>query len=247
MAIKIDALALPTEPSIFQPGQPAIRERIVRSEWRRLLPVLHGAGFHLRELRRSDAASLFSMLTTEEVARFITPPPASVEGFERFIDYTRRQRSEGAFACFAVAPQGLDTAIGIFQLRSLDGEFSTAEWGFALGSPFWGTGLFAKSAALVMAFAFDEVGINRLEARAMAANGRGNGALRKVGAQKEAVLRQSMAKGGRLHDEHLWAIVETDWRQANGLWQPVEALRVRQPRLSESVDGWQGMVGDRVH
>ena len=247
MAIEIDALALPTEPLIFQPGQPAVRERIVRSEWRRLLPVLHGAGFHLRELRRSDAASLFSMLTTEEVARFITPPPASVEGFERFIDYTRRQRSEGAFACFAVVPQGLDTAIGIFQLRSLGGEFSTAEWGFALGSPFWGTGLFAKSAALVMAFAFDEVGINRLEARAMAANGRGNGALRKVGAQKEAVLRQSMAKGGRLHDEHLWAIVETDWRQANGLWQPVEALRVRQPRLSESVDGWQGMVGDRVH
>ena len=73
-----------------------------------------------------------------------------------------------------------------------------------------------------MAFAFDEVGVNRLEARAMAANERGNGALRKVGARKEAVLRQSMAKGGRLHDEHLWAIVETDWRQANGLWQPAD-------------------------
>ena len=247
MAITIDALALPTEPLIFQPGQPAVRERIVRSEWQRLLPVLHGAGFHLRELRRSDAASLFSMLTTDEVARFITPPPASVAGFERFIDYTRRQRSQGALACFAVVPQGLDTAIGIFQLRSLDGEFSTAEWGFALGSPFWGTGLFARSAALVMGFAFDEVGVNRLEARAMAANGRGNGALRKVGARKEAVLRQSMAKGGRLHDEHLWAIVETDWRQANGLWQPAEASRVRQPRLSESLDGWEGIVGDRVH
>jgi len=247
MAIKIDALALPTEPLIFQPEATAVREQVVSSDWQRMLPVLHGAGFHLRELRRSDAASLFSMLTTDEVARFITPPPASVEGFERFIDYTRRQRSQGALACFAVVPQGLDTAIGILQLRSLDGEFSTAEWGFALGSPFWGTGLFARSAALVMGFAFDEVGVNRLEARAMAANGRGNGALRKVGARKEAVLRQSMAKGGRLHDEYLWAIVETDWRQANGLWQPAEASRVRQPRLSESLDGWEGIVGDRVH
>ena len=86
-----------------------------------MLPVLHGAGFHLRELRRSDAASLFAMLTTEEVARFITPPPTSVEGFEQFIDYTHRRRSQGNFACFAVVPQGLDTAVGIFQLRALDG------------------------------------------------------------------------------------------------------------------------------
>jgi ribosomal-protein-alanine N-acetyltransferase len=246
MAIKIDTLALPTEPLIFRP-ELSVRERSVSSDWQRMLPVLHGAGFHLRELRRSDAASLFAMLTTEEVARFITPPPTSVEGFERFIDYTHRCRSEGQFACFAVVPQGMDTAIGIFQLRSLDGEFSTAEWGFALGSPFWGTGLFARSADLVMAFAFDAIGIHRLEARAMAANGRGNGALRKVGAQREAVLRQSMAKGGRLHDEHLWAIVETDWRQANGLWQPTDDRVIRRPRLSESLDGWEGITGERVH
>ena len=50
----------------------------------------------------------------------------------------------------------------------------------------------------------------------MAANERANGALRKVGARKEAVLRQSMPKDGRLHDENLWAIVETDWRHASG-------------------------------
>lgn len=246
MAITIHTLAMPTEPLIFQPGQPGIRERTVSSDWQRALPVLHGAGFHLRELRRADAASLFAMLTTEEVARFITPPPTSVAGFERFIDYTLRRRSEGEFACFAVVPQGLDTAIGIFQLRSLDGEFSTAEWGFALGSPFWGTGLFAKAADVVMAFAFDQVGINRLEARAMAENARGNGALRKIGAQHEAVLRQSMAKGGRLHDQHLWAIVERDWRQANGLFQPAGDA-IRQPRLSESLEGWEGIVGERVH
>jgi len=157
------------------------------------------------------------MLTTEEVARFITPPTTAVEGFERFIDYTLRERTLGTLACFAVVPQGLDTAIGIFQLRALYGQFSTAEWGFALGSPFWGTGLFSQAAALVMAFAFNDVGIKRLEARSMVENGRANAALRKIGARQEAVLRQSTAKNGRLHDEQLWAILEADWRQANGV------------------------------
>jgi ribosomal-protein-alanine N-acetyltransferase len=242
MSFRIQALALPTEPLIFQPGSPAIRERLTTSDWQRDLPVLQGAGFQLRELRRSDATSLFALLTSEEVARFITPPPTSVGGFERFVEYAHRRRSQGEFVCFAVVPEGLDTAVGIFQVRALDASFSTAEWGFALGSAFWGRGLFRQGAELVMAFAFDQIGVNRLEARAMAANERANGALRKVGARKEAVLRQSMAKGGQLHDEHLWAIVETDWRQANGLWRPTDDRIIRQPRLSENADAWEGLI-----
>jgi ribosomal-protein-alanine N-acetyltransferase len=242
MSFTIAALALPTEPLIFQPELPAVRQQFTSTDWRRALPVLHGAGFQLRELRRSDAASLFALLTTEEVARFITPPPTSVEGFERFIEYAHRRRSQGEFACFAVVPEGLDTAVGIFQLRALDAEFSTAEWGFALGSAFWGRGLFLQGAQLMMAFAFDQVGVNRLEARAMADNDRGNGALLKVGARKEGVLRQAMAKGGCLHDAHLWAIVETDWRQANGVWRPADERIIRTPRLSESMETWEGLV-----
>jgi len=57
-----------------------VRDRIVSSDWRQMLPVLHGAGFHLRELRRSDAASLFSMLTTEEVGAVRLSE--SLEGWE---------------------------------------------------------------------------------------------------------------------------------------------------------------------
>jgi hypothetical protein len=29
-------------------------------------------------------------------------------------------------------------AIGLFQLRSLEPTFETAEWGFAIGTAFWG-------------------------------------------------------------------------------------------------------------
>ena len=239
MSFRIQALALPTEPLIFQPEATAIRERVTGSEWQRALPVLRGTGFDLRELRSSDAASLYTMLTAEEVARYITPPPTSVGGFERFVEYAHRRRSQGEFACFAVVPEGLDTAIGIFQVRALDAQFSTAEWGFALGSPFWGRGLFVEGARLMMAFAFEQIGVNRLEARAMVANERANSALRKVGARKEAVLRQSMAKNGHLHDEHLWAIVETDWRQAKSSGatrRPADVRRIRQPYESEMSD-----------
>src|SRR5258705_10948348 len=112
------------------------------------------------------------MLTTEEVARFISPPPSTVEGFERFIAWTIRQRAAGTYACFAVTMKGFDTAIGIFQVRETEPGFGTAEWGFALGSPFWGMGLFEGGARLVLEFAFETIGVHRLEARAAVRNRR---------------------------------------------------------------------------
>ena len=100
-------------------AQPAAAADVVTTDWTRGLPALAGSQVMLRELRASDAPSLFSLMTTEEVARFISPPPNTVEGFERFIAWTARQRSAGAYICFAVTLKGYDTAIGIFQIRNL--------------------------------------------------------------------------------------------------------------------------------
>jgi RimJ/RimL family protein N-acetyltransferase len=187
-------------------------------DWRQSLPVITGSMVTLRELRLSDAPSLLAMLSTDEVARFISPPPTSVEGFERFIAWTHRERAAGNYVCFAVVPHGMDTAIGIFQVRQLEPGFATAEWGFALGSAFWGTGVFLDGAKLVVDFAFDVVGAHRLEARAAVANGRGNGALRKVGAVQEGVLRKSFLRNGEYLDQTLWTILSDDWRRAKSVW-----------------------------
>jgi ribosomal-protein-alanine N-acetyltransferase len=189
-----------------------------QGDWRHGLPVLANDELTLRELRTSDAEALLDLLTKEEVARFISPPPTTVDGFERFITWARRERLAGRYICFAVVPEGMDTAIGIFQVRQLDPGFSTAEWGFAIGHAFWGTGVFTAAARLTIDFSFEVVGVHRLEARAAIANGRGNGALAKIGAVKEAVLRQSFLRGGRHYDQALWAIVREDWRQAKAVW-----------------------------
>lgn len=120
--------------------------------------------------------------------------------------------------CFAVVPHGMTTAVGLFQVRQMEPRFATAEWGFALGSAFWGTGIFADGAKLTVDFTFDVIGAARLEARAAVANGRGNGALRKIGAVQEAVLRKSFLCEGHYVDQTLWSIVQSEWRQARSVW-----------------------------
>jgi ribosomal-protein-alanine N-acetyltransferase len=183
------------------------------ADWRLALPMLHGRDVTLRELRLSDAAALLAFLSTEEVSRFISPPPTSIAGFERFIEWARRERADGKYVCFGIVPAGFNQAVGLLQVRQLNGSFETAEWGFALGSSFWGTGLFVESARALLAFVFNSMGTERLEARSSVQNGRGNGALQKLGALREAVLRRAFLREGVYHDQILWSIVASDWRE----------------------------------
>jgi RimJ/RimL family protein N-acetyltransferase len=182
-------------------------------DWRTSVPELSGELVTLRELRDGDAPSLLEMLATDEVSRFISPPPPSIAVLERFIAWARRERAAGNHMCFAVVPRGMQQPIGVFQLRRLDTTFETAEWGFAIGSAFWGTGVFVDAATALLDFAFDRVGVHRLEARAVSANGRGNGALAKLGARREGTLRQAFRSGDTYLDQSLWTILAGEWRR----------------------------------
>jgi len=183
------------------------------SDWRLELPELVGQRVTLREPRVGDAPSLFSLLSTEEVSRFLSPPPATVEGFERYISWTQRQRSGGQYVCFAVVPLGAAAPIGLIHVRALAPDFSTADWGFAIGSEFWGTGLFAEAAELILDFTFDVLRTHRLEARAALRNERGNGAMRKLGAEREGLLRDAFLRNGEYLDQVLWSILHDDWKE----------------------------------
>ena len=211
---------MPYQPDLDPVPMVVPEAAVVTTDWRTGLPLLRGESVVLRELHMSDAPSLFAMLTAQEVARFISPPPSTVEGFERFIAWTHRQRAAGEYLCFAVVPRGCDAAVGLFQIRSLEPGFAMAEWGFAIGSSFWGTGMFVESARLVLDFTFDVVGTRRLEARAAVRNGRGNGALRKLGAVHEGVLRRSFFRNGEHLDQTLWSILKEDWLVAKAVWGP---------------------------
>jgi [ribosomal protein S5]-alanine N-acetyltransferase len=203
------------------PGRQAPAVRSISSEavapagdWRRELPTLTGTSAVLRQIRTSDAASLLMLLGSAEVVRYIPAPPATVAAFTDMIQAAVDRQRQGRSALFAVVPRGTDVAVGIVQIRSLERGFRTAEWGVAMGSPFWGRGLFPSAAALMMQFAFETVGVQRLEARSRVDNARANAAFRKMGAVLEGVLRETFEADGRRYDQCLWSILADERRTA---------------------------------
>jgi ribosomal-protein-alanine N-acetyltransferase len=179
----------------------------MRADWRTGLPVLTGQLVTLRELQSADAPALYAALCRPEVARSTWPPPASVDAFERFIEWAWAERATGKYICYGIVPRGREHAVGLFELRQLQPGFFRGELGFLMDPDKWGTGLFSEGAVLLLEFAFQVVEVHRIEARAAVNNPRSNAALRKIGARQEGTLRAAFVCEGQYIDQNLWAIL----------------------------------------
>jgi [ribosomal protein S5]-alanine N-acetyltransferase len=195
---------------------PSLPPELLLRNWRNLPPILKGLGVVLREVEPGDAGALLALLSRDEIAQVIAPPPQSVPELRTRIDAARVERLEGRGICFSVLPERRSEPVGLFRVRELEHGFGTAEWEFVLSPEHWGDGLFFAAAPAVVNFSFDVLGVHRLEARAAVHNGRGNGALRKIGAVQEGVLRRSLQQEDGWADQALWTLIADDWRRRMG-------------------------------
>lgn len=209
--------------------------------WRESLPRLTGEMVALREVVASDGPALYELLADPRVSAHMSAPPPSVRAFEGFIAWAHAQREAGHGFCYGIVPHGLEEAVGIIQFRTVDPSCSVAELGFAIGASFWSTGVFVEAAHLLARFAFQTLGTHRLEARVTPSNGRGNGVLQKLGANVEAVLSKSLARGNRFEEQFLWSLTADAWQQ-RALERPAFSPADAKARIANAVANTQEIL-----
>jgi RimJ/RimL family protein N-acetyltransferase len=165
----------------------------------------------LREPVSEDLGPLVDLLSIGDATRFSVEGPITELAVQEFIDRARREREAGVSLTYAVLHAGSRMLIGVAQVRALDPAFETAEWECTLVPSVRGSGVFLEVARLVGSFVFGPVGAHRLEARVLLQNGRANGALRKLGAVQEGILRRSVRRRGEYADQVLWSVLKDDW------------------------------------
>jgi uncharacterized protein len=183
-----------------------------RADWREVLPTLSAASLTLREPVAADAMPLLTALPPDALAQIVTdPPPATVAGLGQLIEQCQAGRRAGTTACWVLVPDETGVPVGILGVRSMDHTCSVVEGFAVIAEEFRGTSLFHTAGRQALACLFGQMGVHRAEFRIDVRNGRANGALRKLGATQEGLLRRARVADGEFHDQVLWAIVATDW------------------------------------
>ena len=183
----------------------------ISTNWRSELPALAGRTVMLREIAPQDLGAVVDLLSLSDATRFGLDEPVNEMCAQELIERAMRERASGFSFTYVITLAAARTVVGLLQVRQLDPSFEAAEWECTLAPSSRGSGIFLEAARLVGSFTFGTLGTHRLEARVLLQNGRANGALRKLGAAQEGVLRRSIRRGGDYFDQVLWSMLKEDW------------------------------------
>ena len=177
-------------------------------------PRLETPRLILRRIEPGDADAIFATFSDAVAMEYYGEAPhRSIADARELI---RRQqawyaRREGIR--WGITRRGDDEVIGSCGLFNFDEGFHRAETGYELRRAQWRRGIMTEALGAMLAFAFAEMGLRRVEAVVDDVNERSKGLLRKLGFTHEGTLRQRFRFGGRFLDEHYFGLLADEWRR----------------------------------
>jgi ribosomal-protein-alanine N-acetyltransferase len=163
----------------------------------------------VRSFTEADVASLARHANNPAIWRNLrdgAPEPYTEGDARTYITRVSAQRPETAFA---IAVDGAAVGSVGFTLGH-NVERISAEVGYWVSEAYWSRGIATESVRAVTAFAMAEHGLTRVFALPFAENAASCRVLEKAGFTREARLRKSAKKAGRVTDQYLYAFVTPD-------------------------------------
>ncbi|MBC7308317.1 MAG: GNAT family N-acetyltransferase, partial [Dietzia sp.] len=128
-------------------------------------PTLVTARLRLRPFTESDADELFALQSDAQVLRYWDSPPWTERTrADQFIVRSREMAQEESGVRVAIEHDS--TFLGWCTFNSWDPEFRSASLGFCLNGDSWGHGFATEAAGALLAWAFDTLDLNRVQAEA---------------------------------------------------------------------------------
>ncbi len=156
------------------------------------------------------------------------------EAMGRLVDLLLSRQSTGADLAFTVLLRPDDQPVGMTRYLGIDRPNRNAEVGGTwYSSDLWRTPVNTESKLLMLANAFDTEGCERVQIKTDIRNVRSQRAIKRLGAQREGVLRRHMVlSDGTFRDSVVYSIVRTEWPEVRRrLETALERPWVRPPGL----------------
>lgn len=177
---------------------------------------LRGDRVTLRPLRPEHAEGLLKAADCEEVFTWLTFPRfANLDQAQAWIDEALAERRAERRIPFVVLRAGDGSVIGSTSYRDFDPRNAHVEIGstwFSRSS--WGAGCNTEGKLLLMAYAFETLGLERVVIRADNLNLRSQRATEKLGGVREGVHRHEvLRRDGSWCDSICYSILSSEWNE----------------------------------
>ena len=177
-------------------------------------PLIETERLILRQIQGSDADALFATFSDVEVMEFSGGklPHSTVEESRAFIRQLQHwyERHEGIE--WSITHKGDDTVIGTCGFHSFGEGFHRAEIGYELRRAYWRQGIMSEALRAIVTFAFETMGLTRIEAVVDPGNEQSQGILRKLGFTHEGTLRHRYFFRDRFWNEDYFGLLKDEWK-----------------------------------
>ncbi len=166
----------------------------------------------LRKIKPDDYLMMFSnWACLEECSEFF--PWSAVKDIDIYKERVTSwiaNYDNGLYFNWIIESKNSKEVIGIINLHNVDEDNRIAETSYILCPGYWGKGIMTEALKRVLQYAFEEIGLNRVQADVFRGNYASEKVLLKCGMQKEGVARERYYKGGVYIDAIQYAILQKD-------------------------------------
>lgn len=179
-----------------------------------LRPVaLTGAHVRLEPLVPAHADALWEVARDPALWTLSTPPVRSRADFDAYLAQAWRDTEHGSTLTFATCSRSTGAVVGSTRFAAYAPEHARVEIGWTWIARGWQrTAVNTEAKLLMLAHAFETLGVERVELKTDALNARSRAAITRLGATEEGTLRHHMrTSDGRRRDTVYFSILAAEW------------------------------------
>lgn len=176
------------------------------------IPILETERLILRKICIDDAEDMFNYASDPQVSRYVTwPTHQTLEDTLNFLRFVEEQYAKHTMVNWGIVLKDSNTFIGTVGYVQWNKSSNWAEVGYALSREYWGQAIMTEALKPIIQVGFDQMGLNRVEARCNPKNIGSERVMQKVGMSFEGLSRQKLYVKGVYQDLKMYAVLKEDW------------------------------------
>lgn len=176
-------------------------------------PALRTQRLLLREIGAADIPALYEIHGDAETMRwFGSEPVTDIAGAARLVELFAGWRTQpNPGVRWGLQKKGCDTLIGSCGLFAWNRHWARCSLGYELARGAQGQGLMQEALGAALAWGFEHMALNRVEALVHPMNAPSLQLLQRLGFVQEGTLREAARWGGQFHDMRLLSLLKSQW------------------------------------